>query len=230
MTSSRGCTAGPISTRRLRRGNLRDEAYRVALEQALARDAAFVVISATDIEDVDDRRYRELQLLAGIVEGRLHLMAYALGAGATGMTFQDADIPGFLGDDLACLLWTCVGYPEYTVAPRWPAGRSGDDPPDQPALARPERLWPGRRFRASARDVRIEARYGPRTGVAGSIARMGASDFMVDVDDELDRAGVTNASRPRIRAGVGPDHPARPHRGRQRLRRRPTDPGIAGRR
>lgn len=91
----------------------RAEVYRVALEQSLARDAAFVVISVAELASLDDRGYREAQLLAGIVEGRLHLMAYALGAAATGMTFQDADIPALLGEDVACLLWTCVGVGDY---------------------------------------------------------------------------------------------------------------------
>ncbi len=51
-----------------------------ALEQGLATDAAFVVIGATDVAALDDREYREAQLAAGLVEGRLHLLAYALGA------------------------------------------------------------------------------------------------------------------------------------------------------
>ncbi|WP_375475982.1 nitroreductase family protein [uncultured Jatrophihabitans sp.] len=93
--------------------DLREEAFRVALEQGLARDAAFVAVSAIDLAGLDDHGYREAHLAAGIVEGRLHLLAYALGAGASGMTFQDADIPAFLGADVACLLWTCVGVPEY---------------------------------------------------------------------------------------------------------------------
>jgi hypothetical protein len=101
----------------VRTGNLREQAYEVALEQRLAGDAAFVAISAIDLAGVDDRHYREVQLLSGIVEGRLHLMAYALDAGASGMTFQDADIAEFLGVDVACLLWTCVGVPEYASRP-----------------------------------------------------------------------------------------------------------------
>ncbi len=103
----------PALTAPIRTGNLRAELYRVSLEQGLARDAAFVVISAVELCGVDDRRYREVQLLSGVVEGRLHLMAYALGAGASGMTFQDSDIADLLGQDLACLLWTCVGVAEY---------------------------------------------------------------------------------------------------------------------
>jgi hypothetical protein len=67
------------------------------------------------------------QLCAGLVEGRLHLVAGALGAAATGMTFIDTRIaallgedgPDGLGDDLGCLLWTCVGMGEYR------SGRAG---------------------------------------------------------------------------------------------------------
>ena len=60
-----------------RPGAMREELYRVCLEQGLARDAAFVVIAATDVGALDDREYREAQLAAGLVEGRLHLLAYA---------------------------------------------------------------------------------------------------------------------------------------------------------
>jgi hypothetical protein len=48
-----------------------------------------------------------------VVEGRLHLLAYALGASATGMTFLDSEIPGLLGEPLDALLFTCVGVPDY---------------------------------------------------------------------------------------------------------------------
>jgi hypothetical protein len=47
------------------------------------------------------------------VEGRLHLIAYALGAGASGMTFLDSEVPGLLGEQVDTLLFTCVGVPEY---------------------------------------------------------------------------------------------------------------------
>jgi hypothetical protein len=100
----------------LRKGLLRDELYRVCLGQGLPRDAAFVVLGATHVAALDDRQYREANLAAGLVEGRLHLLAYALGASASGMTFIDADVPAFLGDQVDGLLVTCVGVPEY--APR----------------------------------------------------------------------------------------------------------------
>ncbi len=124
----RGVYRWPDLETPVRAGDLREELYRVCLDQALGRDAAFVVIGATDVAALDDREYREAQLAAGIVEGRLHLLAYALGASASGMTFMDSAIPALLGTGLDALLFTCVGVPEY-------ASSSGG-PPGQPTLVR----------------------------------------------------------------------------------------------
>jgi hypothetical protein len=101
----------------VRVGLMRDELYRAAWEQGLARDAAFVVISTTNVGELDDREYREAQLAAGLVEGRLHLLAYALDASASGMTFLDAEVPAVLGERVDTLLFTCVGVPEYKSRP-----------------------------------------------------------------------------------------------------------------
>lgn len=98
----------------VRSGDWREELYWVCLEQALARDAAFVVIATAKLRELDDRDYREAQLAAGVVEGRLHLLAYALGAGASGMTFIDDAVPPLLDEPLDPLLFTCVGVPEYS--------------------------------------------------------------------------------------------------------------------
>lgn len=88
----------------------------MSLDQGLARDAAFVVIAATDVGGLDDGEYREAQLTAGVVMGRLHLLAYAVGASASGMTFLDSEVPGLLDDPLDGLLFTCVGVPAYASA------------------------------------------------------------------------------------------------------------------
>jgi Nitroreductase family len=106
----------------VRAGAMRDELYLVSMEQGLARDAAFVVIGAADVGALDDRQYREAQLAAGLVEGRLHLLAYALGASACGMTFIDGEVPPLLGESLDGLLLTCVGVPEYRSTPGGPPG------------------------------------------------------------------------------------------------------------
>ncbi|MFG3702537.1 hypothetical protein ACGF5C_32385 [Micromonospora sp. NPDC047620] len=127
----------PDLTAPLRAAELRDELLRVCLDQALAGDAAYVVVGATPLSALDDRGYRDAQLAAGLVEGRLHLAAYALGAGASGMTFLDSEVPGLLGepDDLAALLFTCVGVPEY-------ASRAGGGP-GRPVEVRPVMPRPG---------------------------------------------------------------------------------------
>src|SRR5439155_8761446 len=108
-----GLYCWPELTSPLRAGDLRQELLHVCVDQTLGQDAAFVVIAAVDAEHVDDRGYREAQLDAGMVEGRLHLAAYALGIGASGMTFYDSEIAGLLGEPLAGLLFTCVGVPAY---------------------------------------------------------------------------------------------------------------------
>jgi SagB-type dehydrogenase family enzyme len=103
----------------VRAGDLRDLIAHVAMDQPLAGEAAYVAISAIDGSTLDDRSYRDAQLAAGIVGGRLHLAAYALGATATGMTFYDSEVPELLDqpDELIGLLLTCVGVGEYRSTP-----------------------------------------------------------------------------------------------------------------
>jgi len=95
----------------VRAGSMRDELWVACYEQDLGRDAAFVVISAVDLDLLDDREYREAQLEAGLTSGRLVLAASALGIGASGMTFVDSEIGALLGEPFAGLLFTCVGVP-----------------------------------------------------------------------------------------------------------------------
>ena len=68
------------------------------------------------------RAYREAQLGSGIVEGRLHLLAYAMGAAASGMTFADIELADVVGEPIDGLLLTCVGMPEYRSATAGPPG------------------------------------------------------------------------------------------------------------
>ena len=115
----------------MRGGPLRELMLRVCWDQDLGRDAAFVVLAAADIGRLDDRGYREAQLGAGLVEGRLHLSAYAQGIGASGMSFLDSEIPGLLGEPLAGLLVTCVGVPTYR-------NKSGGRPGEPAAVVIPQ--------------------------------------------------------------------------------------------
>jgi hypothetical protein len=88
-----------------------------------------VVVAAIEAAKVDDRSYRDAQLAAGLVEGRLHLAAYALGATATGMTFLDSEVPGLLNasNDLVTLLFTCVGVGTYRARTGGGPGAPGKD-------------------------------------------------------------------------------------------------------
>jgi nitroreductase len=118
-------------------GDHRERLDFVCLGQTLGADAAFVAISAIDPARLDDRSYRAAQLAAGIVEGRLHLAAYALGAAATGMTFYDSEIPELLRepDDIVALLFTCVGVGEYASRPGGGPGAPAEVKPVTPRLS-----------------------------------------------------------------------------------------------
>nr|WP_296064960.1 hypothetical protein [uncultured Actinoplanes sp.] len=107
-------------------GDQRQELYRVSMQQGLSRDAAFVVITAADVAGLDDREYRAAQLAAGLVEGRLHLVAYAMDASATGMTFVDSEIPALVGAPLDAMILTCVGVPDYRATPGGLPGAPAD--------------------------------------------------------------------------------------------------------
>jgi SagB-type dehydrogenase family enzyme len=151
----------------LRREPLRQELLLVCWDQDLGRDAAFVVVAAVDLETLDDRGYREAQLEAGIVEGRLHLAAYALGIGASGMTFLDAEIEGLLREPLAGMLITCVGVPTYRNKA---GGRPGEpvsirriDPGETPRAMNPPRSGPST-ARPREDDVRPSAEAVDRPG------------------------------------------------------------------
>jgi hypothetical protein len=121
----------------IRTGDLRDETTRICLDQSLGGESAYVAVAAIPAARLDDHTYREAQLASGLVEGRLHLAAYALGASATGMTFLDSEVPALLGesDDLVTLLFTCVGVPEYVSRPGGTPGAPVTVRPVMPRLA-----------------------------------------------------------------------------------------------
>ena len=89
----------------LRSGAFRREAGFLDLGQELAADAAVNVYLLTDLDRVltrlGDRGYRAAQLEGAIVGGRLYLAAYALGLGATGLTFFDDDVIRFFSPHAA---------------------------------------------------------------------------------------------------------------------------------
>jgi SagB-type dehydrogenase family enzyme len=84
---------------RLREGNLRERARFLDLEQDLAGDASANLYLLVDLEPLleryGDRGYRVAQLEGGIVGGKVYLASYALGLGATGLTFYDDAVTEF---------------------------------------------------------------------------------------------------------------------------------------
>jgi SagB-type dehydrogenase family enzyme len=89
----------------LRAGSFRREAGHLALGQALAADAAFDVYWLAALAPVlaqfGDRGWRAAELEAAIEGGRLYLAAYALGIGATGLTFFDDEVTDFFSPHAA---------------------------------------------------------------------------------------------------------------------------------
>jgi SagB-type dehydrogenase family enzyme len=89
----------------LRAGDFRAEGGYLCLEQALGADASVVVFFLADLAPVlarhGERGYRAVNLAAGLLGGRMYLAAYALGFGATGLTFYDDDVVRFFSPHAA---------------------------------------------------------------------------------------------------------------------------------
>jgi nitroreductase len=83
----------------LKEGDFRRQAAFLDLDQELAGDAAVNAYWLADLATITDRSgqrgYRAAQLEAAIEGGKLYLAAYALGLGATGLTFYDDEVTRF---------------------------------------------------------------------------------------------------------------------------------------
>jgi SagB-type dehydrogenase family enzyme len=83
----------------LKKGDFRNEAGYLGLEQELPADASVAVFFLADLKEIfrrfGNRGYRAVQLEAGIIGGNLYLAAYALHLGASGLTFYDDDVVTF---------------------------------------------------------------------------------------------------------------------------------------
>src|SRR6201981_2567182 len=83
----------------LRRGEFRDKAGDLGLEQQIPADAAVDVFFLADLKAIleryGNRGYRATQLEAGIMGGKLYLGAYAQKLGASGLTFYDDAVVNF---------------------------------------------------------------------------------------------------------------------------------------
>ena len=102
----------------LREGESRDQAGDLGLKQALPADASANVFFLTDLapilERFGNRGYRVAQLEAAINGGRLYLASYALGLGATGLTFYDDDVTDFFSphaEGESAMFLVALGHP-----------------------------------------------------------------------------------------------------------------------
>ncbi|MGH2528015.1 MAG: SagB/ThcOx family dehydrogenase [Actinomycetota bacterium] len=104
-----------------RRGDFREAAQQLCLNQPLGGDSAYTTFHCSDLDSLLDtlgsRGYRVAQLEAGVVAGRLALAAFTLGYGATGLTFFDDEVSRFFANPAACMLVTSVGVPAYRSTP-----------------------------------------------------------------------------------------------------------------
>jgi len=86
-------------------GDFTQDAWHLDLGQPLAAQAAVDVYFLADLEPIlsalGNRGYRAAQLDAAVAGGRAYLAAYALGLGATGLTFFDDDVIDFFGPHAA---------------------------------------------------------------------------------------------------------------------------------
>jgi SagB-type dehydrogenase family enzyme len=108
----------------LQRGELRGEAAHLCLGQDLGGDASVTFFFLADLKAIleryGNRGYRLVQMEAGISGGKLYLGAYALGRGATGLTFFDDDVVRFFSPHAAgleAIFVVAMGAPATSAAP-----------------------------------------------------------------------------------------------------------------
>ncbi|MEW6271288.1 MAG: SagB family peptide dehydrogenase [Thermodesulfobacteriota bacterium] len=103
----------------LRAGRFRREAGYLGLGQQIPADAAVDLFWLTDLTEVlgalGNRGYRAAQLEAAIGGGKTYLAAYALGLGASGLTFFDDDVTAFFSPHArgkSVMFLMAVGVPQ----------------------------------------------------------------------------------------------------------------------
>jgi nitroreductase len=105
----------------LQAGAARGRTRSLCLGQDLGGDAAATVFHCAQLEPILEtlgaRGYRAAQLEGGIAAERLQLAAFALGLGATGLTFLDDEVSAFFGTRAAPMLTVAMGVPAYRARP-----------------------------------------------------------------------------------------------------------------
>jgi nitroreductase len=102
----------------LKAGDFHGNAGYLCLEQPLGAECSALFCYLADFDrmlgTMGNRSYRAAQLDAGLHGGRAYLAAYALGRGATGLTFYDDDTVEFLSPHATGkipLLMVAIGVP-----------------------------------------------------------------------------------------------------------------------
>ncbi len=112
---------------RVRAADPRGVGAGLCLGQPLGGDSCYTAFHAVELSPLlgvlGARGYRAAQLEAGIVAGRLALNAFALGAGATGLTFYDGLVSRYFRSDASPLLAAAIGVPDTHPAPSGTPGR-----------------------------------------------------------------------------------------------------------
>ena len=96
----------------------------LCLDQSLFADASAVIFIMTDLKQVlgilGNRGYRAAQMEAGITAGKIYLLSYANGLGASGSTFYDNEVIEFFSPHAKqkeTLIAIGVGIPSYQSKP-----------------------------------------------------------------------------------------------------------------
>ena len=102
----------------LKEGDFRQVAGHLGLQQDLPADASVDVFALADLNPIlkryGNRGYRHAQLEAAIIGGKIYLAAYALGLGASGLTFFDDDVTTFFSPHAGgkgVMFLTALGVP-----------------------------------------------------------------------------------------------------------------------
>lgn len=120
---------GAGGVEQLRAGDFRDESRFVSMIQGQGGDGAYATYHCADLPRVaaalGPRGYRAAQLEGGWVLERLHLAAFALGVGATGLTFFDDEVSKLFDTPARVMTEVAVGMGAY----RPHTGRLGTEAP-----------------------------------------------------------------------------------------------------